>query len=48
MFSFIHNNSIISGIERKADRATNVAEASISGIEGTDIRRHYPEKETKD
>ena len=46
MFSFIHINSIISSIERIADHATNVAEASIYAMEGTDIRHHNIENET--
>jgi len=46
MFSFIHINSIISSIERIADHATNVAEASIYAMEGTDIRHHNLENET--
>ena len=45
MFSFIHINSIISSIERIADHATNIAEASIYALEGTDIRHHHPENE---
>ena len=48
MFSFIHINSIISSIERIADHATNVAEASIYAMEGTDIRHHNLDNETKD
>ncbi len=48
MFSFIHINSIISSIERIADHATNVAEASIYALEGTDIRHHHTEDETND
>jgi len=38
LLSFININSIISNIERIADHATNVAEASIYSLEGTDIR----------
>lgn len=45
LFSFIHINSIISSIERIADHATNVAEASIYAMEGTDIRHHNLENE---
>ena len=48
MFSFIHINSIISSIERIADHATNVAEASIYAMEGTDIRHHNLENETNE
>lgn len=45
LFSFIHINSIISSIERIADHATNVAEASIYAMEGTDIRHHNREND---
>jgi len=38
LFTFIHLNSIISNIERIADHATNIAEASIYSIEGRDLR----------
>ncbi|MCL4483132.1 MAG: hypothetical protein M1445_11105 [Bacteroidetes bacterium] len=48
LFSFIHINSIISSIERIADHATNVAEASIYAMEGTDIRHHNIDFETKE
>lgn len=48
LFSFIHINSIISSIERIADHATNVAEASIYAMEGTDIRHHHPDNEDKE
>jgi phosphate transport system protein len=48
LFSFIHINSIISSIERIADHATNVAEASIYAMEGTDIRHHNMDFETKE
>jgi len=41
LFSFIHINSIISNIERIADHATNVAEASIYAMDGTDIRHQH-------
>jgi len=47
LFSFIHINSIISSIERIADHATNVAEASIYAMEGTDIRHQSPDNEVK-
>jgi len=45
MFSFININSIISSIERIADHATNVAEASIYAMEGKDIRHQSHENE---
>ena len=48
LLSFIHINSIISSIERIADHATNVAEASIYAMEGTDIRHHNLDNETKE
>jgi phosphate transport system protein len=38
LFTFIQMNSIISTIERIADHATNIAEASIYAIEGKDLR----------
>lgn len=38
LFTFIQLNSIISTIERIADHATNIAEASIYAIEGKDLR----------
>jgi phosphate transport system protein len=44
LFSFIHINAIISSIERIADHATNVAEASIYALDGTDIRHQHEEK----
>jgi len=48
LFSFIHINSIISSIERIADHATNVAEASIYAMEGTDIRHQNHENDEKE
>lgn len=44
LFSFININSIISNIERIADHATNVAEASIYALEGRDIRHKHDEE----
>jgi phosphate transport system protein len=44
LLSFIHFNSIISNIERIADHATNVAEASIYALEGKDIRHKHNEE----
>src|ERR1035437_5144759 len=38
LFTFIQLNSIISTIERIADHATNIAEASIYALEGRDLR----------
>jgi len=45
LFSFVNINSIISSIERIADHATNVAEASIYAMEGKDIRHQGHENE---
>jgi phosphate transport system protein len=36
--SYIELKEIISNIERIADHATNIAEASIYSLQGTDIR----------
>lgn len=44
LFSFININSIISNIERIADHATNVAEASIYALEGRDVRHKHDEE----
>jgi phosphate transport system protein len=44
LFSFINIHSIISNIERIADHATNVAEASIYALEGKDIRHQHIEE----
>ncbi|MDR3652108.1 MAG: PhoU domain-containing protein [Paludibacter sp.] len=38
LYTFMHLNSIISNIERIADHATNIAEASIYALEGKDLR----------
>lgn len=43
LFSFIHMNSIITSIERIADHATNIAEASVYAMEGTDLRHQSGE-----
>jgi phosphate transport system protein len=45
LLTFIHINSIISSIERIADHATNVAEASVYALDGTDIRHQHIENE---
>ena len=47
LFSFININSMISNIERIADHATNIAEASIYALEGKDIRHTHSTDETK-
>ncbi|MDD4920931.1 MAG: PhoU domain-containing protein [Bacteroidales bacterium] len=38
LFTFIHLNSIISNLERIADHATNIPEASIYALEGKDLQ----------
>jgi phosphate transport system protein len=38
LYSFMNIKTILSSIERIADHATNIAEASIYSMEGTDIR----------
>ena len=38
LLSYIDLKSIITNLERIADHATNIAEASIYSIHGTDIR----------
>lgn len=45
LLSLIHINSIISNIERIADHATNIAEASIYSMEGKDIRHQHEEED---
>jgi phosphate transport system protein len=45
LLTFIHINSIISSIERIADHATNVAEASVYALDGTDLRHQHNENE---
>jgi phosphate transport system protein len=45
LLTFIHINSIISSIERIADHATNVAEASVYALDGTDIRHQHGEED---
>lgn len=47
LLSFININGIISNIERIADHATNVAEASIYAMEGTDIRHQNLDNDNK-
>jgi phosphate transport system protein len=43
LFSIVHIYSLISNIERIADHATNIAEASIYALEGIDIRHKHEE-----
>ena len=45
LVSFVHISGIISNIERIADHATNVAEASIYSLSGTDLRHQHEENE---
>jgi len=49
LFTFINLNSIISNIERIADHATNIAEASIYSIKGDDLRhlKHNEKSQNK-
>lgn len=44
LYSIVHFNSLISNIERIADHATNIAEASIYAMEGKDIRHKHEEE----
>jgi phosphate transport system protein len=50
LLSYIDIKDIITNIERIADHATNIAEASIYSIQGTDIRHsgHSPDNEVKE
>ncbi len=48
LLSFIHISSIISNIERIGDHATNVAEASIYSMEGTDIRHQHIKEDSNE
>ncbi len=43
LFSIVHFYSLVSNIERIADHATNIAEASIYALEGKDIRHKHEE-----
>jgi phosphate transport system protein len=45
LLSYVDLKNIISNLERIADHATNIAEASIYSIQGTDIRHSGMEKE---
>ncbi len=45
LISFITLKNIITNIERIADHATNIAEASIYSLEGKDIRHHQKDIE---
>ncbi len=44
LVSIVHFYSLISNIERIADHATNIAEASIYALEGKDIRHKHEEE----
>jgi phosphate transport system protein len=43
LFNIVHFYSLVSNIERIADHATNIAEASIYALEGRDIRHQHDE-----
>jgi phosphate transport system protein len=47
LLSYIDLKDIITNIERIADHATNIAEASIYSIQGTDIRHSWPDSDLK-
>jgi phosphate transport system protein len=48
LLSYVDLKNIISNLERIADHATNIAEASIYSIQGTDIRHSGLEKDNTD
>jgi phosphate transport system protein len=43
LLSYVDLKNIIINLERIADHATNIAEASIYSLQGTDIRHTYPD-----
>ena len=45
LLSYVDLKNIITNIERIADHATNIAEASIYSMQGTDIRHNWQNKE---
>jgi phosphate transport system protein len=47
LFSYIELKNVINNIERIADHATNIAEATIYALQGTDIRHTGLDKEGK-
>lgn len=47
LLSYIDIKNIITNIERIADHATNIAEATIYSLQGTDVRHSGLEKEEK-
>lgn len=46
LLSYVDLKNIITNLERIADHATNIAEASIYSLQGTDIRHSGPEKDS--
>jgi phosphate transport system protein len=44
LISFIHIKEMVSGIERIADHAANIAEASYYSYQGKDIRHKRSQK----
>ena len=47
LFSYVELKNVINNIERIADHATNIAEATIYALQGTDIRHTGLDKEGK-
>ena len=45
LLSYVELKNIISNIERIADHATNIAEATIYSLQGTDVRHKDLDKE---
>lgn len=46
LMSYVDLKNIITNLERIADHATNIAEASIYSLQGTDIRHSGPESDS--
>ena len=47
LFSYVELKNVINNIERIADHATNIAEATIYALQGTDVRHTGLDKEGK-